>query len=61
MDNLWEENSLLPMFWIEEFADLDDAYKETLDHMLITPLKVVDAVQWTLVKNSQKYKLNICI
>ena len=61
MDNLWEEHSLFPMFWIEEFADLDEAYKETLDHMLITPLKVVDAVQWTLVKNSQKYKLNICI
>ena len=49
MDNLWEEHSLFPMFWIEEFADLDEAYKETLDHMLITPLKVIDGVQWTLV------------
>ena len=50
MDNLWEEHSLFPMFWIEEFADLDDAYKETLNDMLIKPLKLITGVQWTLVR-----------
>lgn len=49
MENLWEEHSLFPMFWIEEYGDLDDTYKETLDDMLIKPLKIIDGVQWTLV------------
>lgn len=48
MGDLWEEHSLFPMFWIEEFADLDDAYQETLNDMLIKPLKIIDGVQWTL-------------
>ena len=50
MDNLWEEHSLFPMFWIEEYGDLDDTYKETLNDMLIKPLKIIDGVQWTLVR-----------
>ena len=50
MSELKEDHYLFPMFWIEEFADLNDDYKETLDHMLITPLKVIDGVQWTLVR-----------
>ena len=49
MTNLWQDDALFPMFWIEEFADLDDNYKDTLDKMLGTPLKVVDAAQWTMV------------
>ena len=50
MDNLWEEHPLFPMFWIEEYGDLDDIYKETLNDMLIKPLKIIDGVQWTLVR-----------
>ena len=49
MTDLWEDHSLFPMFWIEEFADLNDDYKETLDKMLIKPLKIIDGVQWTMV------------
>ena len=49
MTDLWEDHSLFPMFWIEEFADLNEDYKETLDKMLIKPLKIIDGVQWTMV------------
>lgn len=38
------------MFWIEEFADLDDKYKVKLDHMLADPLKVIFAAQWAMVR-----------
>merc|ERR1712080_394644 len=48
MTNLWEENSLFPMFWLEEFADLDDDYKDKLDDMLTKPLKLIDGVQWAM-------------
>ena len=46
---MWEDHSLFPMFWIEEFADLDETYKEKLNDMLFTPLKIVDGAQWTMV------------
>ena len=49
MTDLWQEHSLFPMFWIEEFADLNDEYKDKLDDMLTKPLKLVDAAQWTMV------------
>ena len=49
LGDLWEDHSLFPMFWIEEFADLDETYKEKLNDMLFTPLKIVDGVQWTMV------------
>ena len=41
------------MFWIEEFADLDETYKEKLNDMLFTPLKIVDGAQWTMVSLGQ--------
>ena len=37
------------MFWIEEFADLNAEYKDRLDKLLTTPLRAVDATQWTMV------------
>ena len=49
LGDLWEDHSLFPMFWIEEFADLDETYKEKLNDMLFTPLKIVDGAQWTMV------------
>ena len=49
MTNLWQEHSLFPMFWIEEFADLNAEYKDRLDKLLTTPLRAVDATQWTMV------------
>ena len=49
MSELKEDHYLFPMFWIEEFADLDLDYKEKLDDMLTKPLKLVDAAQWTMV------------
>ena len=49
MDKLKDPHYLFPMFWIEEFADLDLDYKEKLDNMLGKPLRLVDAGQWTLV------------
>jgi len=52
LNNLWEEYSLFPMFWIEEFADLDDKYKVKLDHMLATPLVTIFAAQWILVRSN---------
>ena len=53
LGNLWEDHSLFPMFWIEEFADLDETYKEKLNDMLFTPLKIVDGAQWTMVSLGQ--------
>ena len=50
MKNLWEDYSLFPMFWIEEFADLDNKYKVKLDYMLATPLLGIFAAQWALVR-----------
>ena len=50
MTKLWEEHALFPMFWLEEFSDLDDNYKNKLDDMLTKPLRIVDAVQWTMVR-----------
>jgi len=52
LNNLWEEYSLFPMFWIEEFADLDTKYKVKLDHMLATPLVTIFAAQWVLVRSN---------
>ena len=49
MTDLLEDHYLFPMFWIEEFADLDLDYKEKLDDMLTKPLRLVDAAQWTMV------------
>ena len=49
MTKLWKDHSLFPMFWIEEFADLNQEYKDKLDDMLTKPLKIVDAAQWTMV------------
>ena len=49
MTDLIEDHYLFPMFWIEEFADLDLDYKEKLDDMLTKPLRLVDAAQWTMV------------
>ena len=48
MTDLIEDHYLFPMFWIEEFADLDLDYKEKIDDMLTKPLWLVDAAQWTL-------------
>lgn len=48
MTKLWEEHALFPMFWIEEFGELDGDYKNKLDDMLTKPLRIVDAVQWTM-------------
>ena len=56
MGELWEPYSLFPMFWIEEFADLDAAYKDKLDNMLTKPLNIVDAVQWTMVSSCDDFK-----
>ena len=50
LTNLWEDYSLFPMLWIEEFADLDNRYKVKLDHMLADPLLGVFAAQWGLVR-----------
>ena len=50
MGNLWEEHSLFPMLWLEEFADLDADYKDKLDDMLTKPLRIIDAAQWTMVR-----------
>ena len=50
MTKLWEPNSLFPMFWIEEFADIDEVYKDKLDDMLTKPLRSVDAAQYTMVR-----------
>ena len=49
MTDLWEEHSLFPMFWIEEFADLNDEYKDTLDDMLLKPFRIIEGVKWTMV------------
>ena len=49
MDNLKEDHYLFPMFWIEEFADLDNDYKEKLNDMLYKPINLIAAGQWTLV------------
>ena len=51
MTKLWvEQSALFPMFWIEEFAEIDEAYQRTLGDKLTWPLKIIHAIQWTLVK-----------
>ena len=52
--NLWEEHSIFPMLWLEEFADLDDVNKNKLDDMLLKPLRIIDAMQWTVVGDISK-------
>jgi len=49
MSNLKEPHYLFPMFWIEEFADLDNDYKEKLNNMLYKPLNIIAAAQWTML------------
>ena len=50
MTKLWvEESALFPMFWIEEFAEIDETYQRTISDQLTWPLKVIRAIQWTLV------------
>ena len=51
MTKMWfEESALFPMFWIEEFVEIDETYQRTLSDKLTWPLKVIRAIQWTLVK-----------
>ena len=50
LTNLWEDYSLFPMMWIEEFAELDEKYKVKLDHMLADPLMGIFVAQWALVR-----------
>ena len=50
MTKLWENNSIFPMFWLEEFADLDANYKIKLDRMFGNPMKVIHAIQWAVVR-----------
>ena len=50
MTKLWvEESALFPMFWIEEFAEIDETYQRFLSDKLTWPLEVIRAIQWTLV------------
>ena len=51
MTKLWvEESALFPMFWIEEFAEIDETYQRNIIDKLTWPLQVIRAIQWTLVK-----------
>ena len=51
MTKLWvEESALFPMFWIEEFAEIDETYQRTISDQLTWSLKVICAIQWTLVR-----------
>ena len=61
MTNLWQEHSLFPMFWIEEFAALNAEYKDRLDKLLTTPLRAVDATQWTMVIKIGKLILTLSV
>ena len=49
MTNLWEDHSIFPMFWLEEFAELDSKYKLKLDGMLKKPMRAIHAAQWIVV------------
>ena len=40
---------LLPILWLEEVADLDDANAKILKDMVIDPVNALEGVQWTLV------------
>ena len=51
MTNLWEEHSIFPMFWLEEFAELDSKYKLKLDGMLKRPMRAIHAAQWIVVSS----------
>ena len=50
MTKLWNDHSIFPMFWIEEFADLDAKSKKKLDDMFTNPLRAIHATQWILVR-----------
>ena len=52
---LWQAHSTFPLFWLEEFADLDRINRMKLEHGLTKPLMVVDVVQWTMVRQFAKY------
>merc|ERR1712020_17164 len=42
-------DTLMPLLWVDEGADIDQENIDKLKKMLVTPMKILEAAKWTLV------------
>lgn len=42
-------DTIMPMFWVDEGADIDQENIDKIKSKLVTPILLLNVVQWTLI------------